>query len=247
MNIFKVLASGKKSFQEETASAILVWLLNPTMEHGLGYSFLSRFIEDLLSSTDTKNNLSDLSKKLIPRLRSEDETFLKLWCDLEYNVETAFIDIVIGIEDWIFAIENKIYTQSATEGQLIREYNGLKQKVPDYKIGMIYLVPIEENSEIPDAKTEKIFKELSVHNSDFKIMVTWQKNEIDNMPSIAELIEKTLYDESKGIIDPISEYTRHTLKALNSFISNDFTGYEYERKTISSSLNPLTEEKPIDR
>ena len=243
MNIFKVLASGKKSFQEETASAILAWFLNPTMEHGLGYSFLSKFVDDLFSSTDNENKLSDLSKKLIPRLRSEDETQLKLWSDLEYNVETAFIDIVIGIDDWIFAIENKIYTQSATEGQLVKEYEGLKQKVPEFKIGMIYLIPIDEKSEILDAKTENIFNELSVKSGDFKVMVTWQKNEIGNIPSIAELIEKTLDDESKGIIDPIPEYTRHTLKALNSFISNNFAGYEYERKTMSSGLNPLTEER----
>jgi hypothetical protein len=243
MNIFKVLASGKKSFQEETASAILAWFLNPTIEHGLGYSFLSRFIDDLFSSTDNKNKLSDLSKKLIPRLRSEDETQLKLWSDLEYNVEAAVIDIVIGIDDWIFAIENKIYTQSTTEDQLDREYKGLKQKVPDFKIGMIYLVPIDEKSEILDAKIENIFNELSVENSDFKAIVTWQKNEVGNIPSIADLIEKTLDDESKGIIDPIPEYTRHTLKALNSFISNNFAGYEYERKTMTSGLNPLTEER----
>ena len=243
MNIFKVLASGKKSFQEETASAILAWFLNPTMEHGLGYSFLSRFIDDLFSSTANEKKLSDLSRKLIPRLRSEAETQLKLWSDLEYNVETAFIDIVIGIDDWIFAIENKIYTQSTTEGQLVREYNGLKQKVPDFKIGMIYLVPIEEKSEMLDAKTENIFKELLVKSGDFKVMITWQKNEIGNIPSIADIIEKTLNDESKGIIDPIPEYTRHTLKALNSFISNNFAGYDYERENMSSGLNPLTEER----
>jgi hypothetical protein len=29
MNIFKVLASGRKSFSEESASAVLGWLMNP--------------------------------------------------------------------------------------------------------------------------------------------------------------------------------------------------------------------------
>ncbi|MCK4792059.1 MAG: PD-(D/E)XK nuclease family protein [Desulfobacteraceae bacterium] len=243
MNIFKVLASGKKSFQEETASAILAWFMNPTMEHGLGYSFLSKFVDELSISTSNQDLLSDLAKKLTPRLRSEYETQLKLWCNLEYNVETAFIDIVIGSDDWIFAIENKIYAQSVSEGQLLREYEGLKKKNPDSRIGMIYLVPIEEESEIFDGKTEKIFEELSVKENDFKTIVTWQKNKINNVPSISEIISKILDDENIGIIDPVSEYTRHTLKALNSFISNDFAGYEYQHNTQSPSVNPLTEEQ----
>lgn len=243
MNIFKVLASGKKSFHEETASAILAWFMNPTMEHGLGYSFLSKFVDELSISTGNQDLLSDLSKKLTPRLRSEYETQLKLWFNLEYNVETAFIDIVIGIDDWIFAIENKIYAKSVSEGQLLREYEGLKKKNPDSKIGMIYLIPIEEESEIFDGKTEKVFEEVSVRENDFKKIVTWQKNKINNVPSISEIISKILNDENIGIIDPIPEYTRHTLKALNSFISNDFAGYEYQRNTQSPSVNPLTEEQ----
>lgn len=242
MNIFKVLASGKKSFQEETASAIIAWFMNPAMEHGLGYSFLSKFVDELSISCNQKI-LADLTKKLTPRLRSEYETQIKLWCNLEYSVDTAFIDIVIGIDDWIFAVENKIYSQSVTKGQLSRQYEGLKKKNHDSKIGMIYLVPIEEESDILDGTTEKVFEELSVKENDFKAVVTWQKNKIENVPSISEIISKILDDESKGIIDPVSEYTRHTLKALNSFISNNFAGYEYERDTQSSGVNPLTEEQ----
>ena len=247
MNIFKVLASGKQSFHEEIASAILAWFLNPTMEHGLGYSFLVNFIEDIYRSADKSENLFDLSEKLIPRLRNKDDSQLKLWSDLEYNVGTAFIDIVIGIEDWIFAIENKIYNQSATKGQLVREYEGLKDIHPDLKIAMIYLVPTDDNLDILDAKTENIFNELSGElsheNGDFKALITWQKNKLENIPSISDLIEKILDDESKGVIDPVPEYTRHTLKALNSFIFNNFAGYEYDRVAKFSGLNPLTEER----
>jgi len=224
MNIFKVLASGNKSFQEETASAILAWLLSPSLEHGLGYNFIQKFLEVVSIPTDNKKLLSELSDEFVPRLRYEEETKQTLWIDLEYNVDKAFIDIVIGIENWIFAIENKIYTHSVKSGQLSREYTGLKQKIPNIGIGIIYLVPIPENSEILDAKTLNEFDELHVKSSDFKALITWQKNEIGNIPSIADIIEKILEDESKGKIDPIPEYTRHTLKALNSFISNDFSG-----------------------
>lgn len=246
MNIFKVLASGKKSFQEETASAILTWFMNPTMEHGLGYSFISKFIDEI--STSSKNpDLSDLATKLTPRFRGEYENLLKLWFNLEYNVDNAFIDIIMGIDDWIIVIENKIYSKSVSKGQLSREYEGLKKKNPDTKIGMVYLVPVDENSDILDGKTENEFEELSTRDDDFKALVTWQKNNIDNVPSISEIISKILDEENKGIIDPVSEYTRHTLKALISFISNNFLGYEYERGNQTSGINPLTEERlPID-
>ncbi|MDM8543113.1 PD-(D/E)XK nuclease family protein [Desulfococcaceae bacterium HSG9] len=247
MNIFKVLASGKKSFQEETASAILAWFMNPAMEHGLGYSFISKFVNDLAISLNN-SELFDLSSKLTPRLRGEYEDQLKLWFNLEYNVDNAFIDIIMGIDDWIFAIENKIYAKSVTQGQLLREYEGLKKKDPNAKIGMVYLVPVEEGSEILDGKTEKEFENLSVRDTDFKSLVTWQKNDIENVPSISEQIYGILNDERKGEIDPVSEYTRHTLKALMAFISNNFSGYEYERTNQSSGMNSCTEDKlPITK
>ena len=219
MNIFKVLASGKKTFPEELASAILAWFMHPMMEHGLGYSFLSKFVDELSKATNNKDissGLAGLAERLTPRLRTESENQLKLWSDLEYNVGKAFIDIVIGVDDWLLAIENKIYRQSVSTGQILREYTGLRKKKPDHKIGMVYLVPIKEESDLLDAKTEKVFQELSVRKNDFKAVVTWQKNKIDHVPSISKIIVHILEDESKGIIDPMSEYTRHTLKALRA-------------------------------
>lgn len=243
MNIFKVLASGKKSFQEETASAIIAWFMNPQMEHGLGYTFLVKFLEELSASTNSKE-ISDLANKMAPRLRSEEENQMKFACRLEHNVDMAFIDIVLKIEDWIIAIENKIYSNSVSKGQLVREYTGLKQNIKDEKIGMIYLVPIEENSDMLDPKTESVFNELNVQTGDIKAVVTWQKNEIDDIPSISTIISNILEEESKGLIDPLAEYTRHTLKALLSFISNDFSGYEFEHDNQNKSgANPLTEKR----
>jgi len=246
MNIFKVIASGKKTFNEETASAILSWFMNPFMEHGLGFSFLKTFIKKLSSTMGDTNVLDDLNDSLTPRMRTEDGTQSKLWSNLEYKVEQAYIDIVIGIEGWVLAIENKIYPESVSSGQLKREYEGLKKKNPKEKIGLIYLVPIEEKADLLDPGVAKEFGELTVQSNDFKSIVTWQKNNIDDpMPivSIAEVIGQILDDESKGVIDPIPEYIRHTLKALNAFISNKFEGYDYERSPLSTGINPLTEEQ----
>ncbi|HHW31481.1 MAG TPA: hypothetical protein GXX20_07410 [Clostridiaceae bacterium] len=44
------------------------------------------------------------------------------------------------------------------------------------------------------------------------------------------------------MIEPIPEYTRHTLKALNVFINNDFEEYYYNSDTHYSGNNELTED-----
>ncbi|MBF0542550.1 MAG: PD-(D/E)XK nuclease family protein, partial [Nitrospirae bacterium] len=237
MNIFKVMASGRKSFTEESASAILAWLMNPKMEHGLGYTFISKFI-DRINKDINNSDLSKISKNSVQKLREnpDAEDSLTFSTYLEYNVETAFIDIVFEINDWIFAVENKIYQKSYEEGQLIREYAGLKKAFPDNNIGIIYLIPIELDLVIPKFQDE--LDKLTVNKSDFKTMVTWQKS---SFPSISEIIEQILDEESKGHIDPLNEYTRHTLKAFNSFIINQFSGYNYTKSPKSSGMNPLAE------
>ncbi|TWI68627.1 PD-(D/E)XK nuclease superfamily protein [Desulfobotulus alkaliphilus] len=241
MNIFKVMASGKKSFQEETASAVLAWFLNPAMEHGLGFTFLSKFINAIAPSEDKA--FSIFAGGLKSRMRVEDENQLRFWIDLEYSVDNSFVDIVMGIEDWLFSIENKIYAKSSTDGQLSLQYKGLKNKKDEnQKISVIYLVPVSENAEVLDQKIERVFNQLSVDAGDFKTLVTWQKNKM-GFPSITDLILEILHEESTGLIDPVSEYTRHTLKALITFIANDFSGYDYKRKNSSGGLNLLTEAK----
>jgi hypothetical protein len=51
-----------------------------------------------------------------------------------------------------------------------------------------------------------------------------------------------LEDEQRGRIEPLSEYLRHTLKALLVFIHNDFAGYPFASPAGSSGLNAATSE-----
>lgn len=242
MNLFKVIASGRKKFQEETASALLAWFLNPSMEHGLGFEFLSRFLTGLQESTNN-TDLSGIINNLTPKLRSEaDDQTLNFWCSLEMPVPGAVIDVVLGLDNWVFAIENKIYSTSATDHQLIREYKGIKEKLPENRIGMIYLVPVDAPDSPLDTKVQAIYDELEPDAGDLKALVTWQDNNLENAPSIASIIRSILDDESQGDIEPVPEYCRHTLKALLIFIKNDFAGYDYDKVSSHSGQNPLTEE-----
>ena len=231
-------------------SAIIAWLLNPHMEHGLGYEFIRRFIEKL---AEQNPQLTSLRTQLVNRLRmsSEDTDVL---CDLEVHVQSgkyeAFIDVVLEIGDTIIAIENKIYADSASDpNQLVREYNGLKGMLSKERDGekktivLVFLVPFNAAMGVLDPFVQKELDALAVTDGsrDTVQLVTWQKNSLDSVPSIYELISGLLTDEASGQTEPIPEYTRHTLKALNAFILNDFNGYDYVKKPVSSGINKLTQ------
>ena len=132
-------------------------------------------------------------------------------------------------------------TSVADTGQLKRQYCGLQRRHPQAKRCVIFLVPIDDGADMLDALVDQAFEALTVLPSDFKAIVTWQKNTMENVPSIGALIGQLLDEEARGLIDPIPEYTRHTLKALKSFIATDFAGYEYEREPSGRGINDATE------
>lgn len=223
MNIFKVIASGKKPFFEEQMSSVLAWLLHPQMEHGLGKELLERFLKEC-----------GVDARIRQGFRSGDYAD-NVRCELERSVDGAFIDIVYAVGDLVIAIENKIYEGSVTEGQLQREYDGLRKQIDDETIIMAYVTPDEmcarqefNNLRLPDLAPEQS------QGGDYKVLLTWET-------TICNIIESLLTDEASGRIEPVPEYTRHTLKALLAFIRNGFSGYDFERKTYGGAQNPLTE------
>lgn len=54
MNIFKVLANGDGRINEPNVSAFLGYLLDPYQDHGLGYEFLDRFLNKVISDFETR-------------------------------------------------------------------------------------------------------------------------------------------------------------------------------------------------
>lgn len=221
MNIFKVIASGKKPFAEEQMSAVLAWLLHPQMEHGLGNQMLIRFVKAI-----GIDDMDDLRHSF----RDNNDS---ISCALEYYVEglgdRAFIDIVYFVEKYVIAIENKIYSSSVSKDQLKREFNGIMKEFPDKKVILVYLLP-----ELPENDNVKSSKEYNQLNADNKKLISWKE-------TICDIIGELLADESIGKIEPIPEYTRHTLKALSVFARSDFKGYDYEKASGSGGDNPSTQ------
>jgi len=232
MNIFKVLASGKKPMCEEQMSSILAWLLHPQMEHGLGHELLSRFVASISGDC---GKLTKTADNLRNRLRGDAVSDFGM--ELEENVTTAFIDILISIDDWKIAVENKIYPGSIMENQLNKEYSGLIAKHDNKTCVLVYLVPTDDFGELHRQVQREYdsFDKTKLRSDDFLKLMTWQENNAGH-PSINSLLESLLRDEAAGKTEPISEYTRHTIKALIMFIRGGFSGYDYERINIQNEV-----------
>lgn len=224
MNLFKVLASSRKGIPEEQTSAMLAWLLNPYLEHGLGFVFLNKF----LTKVDSERTTNCFNNILQPILRSKKmEDTLKFSLDIEFNVNQSFIDIVVFINDIIISIENKVNCESASKDQLVLQYDGLKQKYgQEYKVIIVFLVPDDMNNSILDE-----FDALQVNSPDNKVIITWD--------IISEIIQEILNEEQNCEIQPMSEYLRHSLKAFSCLIKDNFSGYYYETTKNYGNLNPL--------
>lgn len=248
MNIFKVFASAKKGFQEEYASAIIAWLLNPAMEHGLGYAFLVEFLTEVSTDNGIPKEMGQLAANMRTHLRSNSRSFAICETFLELNVVRAFIDVVVNIEigeqRWTIAIENKINSTSASDRlQLTREYQGLKEtdeaRFMNRRILMVFLVP--EERKVLDWRINEEWAHLKTDKDDGKVLMTWGVN--DKRPSISKAICSLLNKEGNGDIEPIHESVRHTLKALRRFIADGFAGYPYEAEEAGGGKNPKTESR----
>ena len=257
MNIFRVLASGKQSVREEFVSAFLAYLLSPKMDHGLGYSFLSR----LLVGVADKNNFPAL-KELASKLRS------RLWenifeegmgppiVELEFRVPgNRYIDIVVKCDDWFILLENKIVQSSKTDGQLESQYKGFleviggKESFKDNRILMLYVVPAATNGESWSV-SPGFFEELNKLNqrpNDAKGLVSWQPTNDDESPvSVVSIIREILTDEAIGLQSPIGTEIRHTLLSLIDFAMDEFHGFHYQQATSPArSMNPKVKVRDV--
>ena len=222
MNIFKVIASAPRSrFHENFTSAILVWLLNPDMEHGLGVNFLTKFL-NIIEIENAEKIIKNLKKNIT---NNNDSINIEFY--LEHAVEKAIIDIVLIIDDnYYICIENKIYSESAADvEQLKKQIEGIKNEIEikvneniikDPKFKIVFLVPNEK-----DYSIKKEANGLEIAEPNERKIITWDK--------ISQIIKEIIIEEQSCQISPINEYAKHTIKAFSLFIQEGFTGYHPEK------------------
>jgi len=214
MNIFEVLNQGNSRLHEPSISAMLGYLLDTRRDHGLGDTFFREFLS-LLNGEVNDNRFEEYLEK------SFIDTDILLEEPYELNDSTKYIDIQVSIlnkdiqenrqEDFRIIIENKIKDNSVTEGQLDSYYQAIVEDESTIdNLAIVYLTPFSKRRSL---KSE--FKNLKL--KDPKHIKSWIKWN-DEEHGIIKILKQILKKESGGEINPINEYTRHTIKAFILFL-----------------------------
>jgi len=249
MNIFKILGNGHGSINEPNVNAFIGYLLAPYEDHGLGTSFLKRFLtsldldDDLSSSEDeTINNLyrsSHLYRVFFEQefIEETEESKSKI-VDIilvEYKIKNAeqaigkkrqaFKDFFSSTPEAtnIYLIEVKINEGAKTNKQIEEQYKATKSVLSNHKIE-------------GDIKTIYLTPDSTSYKDEFESSEIGEKYHL-KWPILRETISDLLMDESKGDIEPIDNYIKHTLKAFATFIENGFKSEVKEKERRSNYVD----------
>jgi len=226
-------------------SRFITNLLNPYRLHGMGDTFLKKF----LTSCFSENSLPDfnyenvvvktefpLGKKIIPKDKNE-----------KINATGGSLDILIESEKYVIGIENKINAGDQSL-QLRRYYNSLKKIYSQKIVILLYLTPTGkdpssdslcelncENLRNPDYK-DSDFKNRNNENNVFKISY---KDEI-----LDWLEESFKYLENKDL--PKNTRLKQAIDQYIEIINNLVRKYEMLEEFKIQIQNPEIElEKKI--
>ncbi len=231
MNIFKILSTGDGKVYEPSVSAFLAYLLDPNENHGLNDSFLKIFLKE--------NNISNKNIDLFASVETEVPFSLPEEKENE-NAKKRDIDIVIELLDndgkieQIIFVENKIKNSAYNKSQIIDQGKIIENYMTYFSNGDV---------ETQKKKNEKIFVNSFIKNhilllpdtkmtedvrKDFGTLVqciTWEH--------VYNQLVTILKSEHDASIDPVFEYTKHTIKAFAQFIKSGFKSRLIEKKELS--------------
>lgn len=231
MNIFKVLANGYGSVNENNISAFMGYLLDPKADHGLGYTFINDFVkalkidEFIIQDYDIEvffeqefisEQLTEKKKNKIERV---DILIVCSTTDGDSLKNEAMLYSITNPKqvDHIFLIENKIKSSSVTKNQIKNQRDAVEKRFREEdiltEIHSIYLTPEEVNAK----KEFKPYVENKAYHHVFWVQ-------------IIDILKDLINKEHKAEIDPISNETRNLIKAFIQFIDCDFKSEKQQRK-----------------
>lgn len=257
MNIFKVLSSNDGSINEPNVTSFVAYLLDPNENHGLGARFLERFLTPIVLANKEQykdliynKRIRDLSRNSKFEVRVQAEVKV-VTLECEVAKKTRDIDIVIELFDqsfsenvpkYSFCIENKIKDGAIQQGdnQLFEEIIGL---VNSYKessfekeqplVSFIFLTHSGSKRAINE------FQHLLTTLESEGVFVpcfhqVWGGEENERIEvTIVDLLSNILKEEAIGKIEPIFDYTKHTIKSFISFIYSGFKSYKEEKNLFN--------------
>ena len=226
MNIFEVLSEGSSRLHEVSMSALLGYLLSPHKDHGLQKVFFDHFIQ--LCFNDRQSHT--LHSKVIDHASIID-------VDLELGYKSIRIDIMITISDESnqeickVIIENKINNAAIRDDQILKYYNTVKESEAGAPIIVVLVTP-----QINSTSSRTIEKLRSrIHDDDHCAYVPWHSNHSEDI-SIDSIIKAIVRKDVDCDINPVAEYTLHTLKAFSRHITSHMSPRSRSRR-ISNKKN----------
>lgn len=247
MNIFSALAEGKGRLHEPSLSAFLAFLLTPTRSHGLSDSFLRAFLSAVAKSCGNDRRFDDV----LSAVRLDADIGLEVrHGNRTVDVEVTLLEPGCGSdarELHRIIIENKIRSAAAQDHQLLEEFTGVLTELTtseDTKVTAVFLTPGSQHEAL-----QREYDSLTIprHGGHAKAWMHWKSiDNATNSQSILTLIREVLQKEACAEIEPVSEYTRHTLKAFVRFIDNLPSVSGSTRQTTNSEEDEVIDERVYD-
>ena len=229
MNIFKILANGHGSINENNVSAFLGYLLDPNGDHGLGYEFLEHFLFRVFEDEDFKFRKYDYEVILEQGFKGKEKkevVDIVILCFSRNNSQgsqSKFKSIIKGeakIEK-VFLIENKIKKSSFKAEQVKKQFESFKNEgldVKDEDIHSILLSPHEK----------KIIDTFKTHKPQNGTHLFWKGGDQEE-ENVTDMIKGIIQQVNSGGIDPINDYSLITLKSFLQFVNNEFKSEKIEK------------------
>ena len=229
-NIFKIL---RVSNAEIRHSNFLSWLLDPTANHKLNDSVLSKFLQEIINSSDNFDEsitVEDIGIK-----------------NVEIRREWENIDLLIILDEYVLCIENKIFSGEHSD-QLTRYKNIVETNFPDKSQIYVYLNPFgyssfgESDVYLPISYQViiDILENLNLEDIDMTVKsfieqyLLTLKRDIMGIDENAELAQE-IYKKHKELFDYIYEIKPDGVQNINTYIQDVLKSKGFKLGSVSKS------------
>lgn len=245
MNIFSVLQRGNSSVREVTLTAWLSYLLDSNEDHGLSDRFFRYFIGELNSQINSEfltDYLHEKNKKYNYVVGVEQDISEKQDNSSKVDIRIAITEIdgqgkeALKDETLILYIENKVSPDSAGNNQLLSYLECLENENAKHK-ALCYLTPDEKIAGGKLTKEFNVITDPAAKSSISTCWLKWKNFEEQQGGTVLKMLRDLLAEESCGQISPITDYIRHTIKAMCFFIDDNDNFNEKPRSIRKSPAN----------
>jgi hypothetical protein len=246
MNIFYALSEGRGRLTETNLSAFAAFLLAPDKPHGLSDAFLRAFLAEVAKCSGEPDRFNDVlaSTRLTAEIGLEKRYEGRPPRTVDIDIQIMAGDDPLQRKGHHLIIENKVKAASAQVSQLADQFACISEANRDEPapITVVFLTPPGDASSL---RAEFEALDLDGDRLHRKAWLRWTGGP-DGHLSIVEIIRDLLRREATAEIEPITDYTRHTLKAFVLFLQREIVTEAAARRRFPGQAMDVIEQRPIE-